>query len=195
MSPPQDYERRFVERLQTLVEREDRAALAALRRGLGKRLGEAAELYPYVIPWLAPGASDWEEERFNLVASLFAWHQRSWAPGDGIWGESRYTNLGASFARLRHVADSNSTEQRFVALLNCRREDLREYLRHAVGLLRAHEIPIDWAQLLRDLDGWEWNSRVVQRSWAKAFWAEAREDKDVTPNDGTDDTDGDQAAV
>lgn len=43
-------ERAFVDALNRLVAREDRAALAALRRGLGKPPGTVAEMYPLVEP-------------------------------------------------------------------------------------------------------------------------------------------------
>ena len=32
--------------------KENRGALAALRRGLGRPPGTAPEMYPYVVPWL-----------------------------------------------------------------------------------------------------------------------------------------------
>src|SRR5262249_54428628 len=64
------------------------------------------------------------------------------------------TNLGASFAWLGSQVDSKSIEKRFVALLNCHEDDLAEHLRHAIGLLRSKEIPVDWIQLLKDLRNW-----------------------------------------
>ena len=164
MSPPTDHERRFVAALRRLADNEDRAALAALRRGLGKPVGEVADLYPYVVPWLPPEPSWRQEQAFYLVAALFAWHQRSWSESEG----GGWTNLGASFARL--ADDSGSIEGRFVALLNCHRDELPDHLRSAVGLLKAKEIHVDWAQLLRDVQEWEREDRKVQRDWARAFW-------------------------
>jgi len=105
------------------------------------------------------------------VAALFAWHQGSWRNDDGWQGA---TNLGASLHRLAAGAEGDSVERRFVALLNSHAEDLSKHLRHAVGLLKANEIPIDWAQLLHDIQGWEWQSRQVQREWAKSFWGDDR---------------------
>ena len=161
MSPPSKHES-FVKHLEGLTE--NRGALAALRRGLGKRPGEAAEMHRYIVPFLG-GEEPRHEEAYYLVAALFAWHQGSWHHEEG-----RVTNLGASFARLAASKESDSIEKRFVALLNCHREDLDERLRHAVGLLKSKDIPIDWAQLLGDIQGWGWESRAVQRSWARGFW-------------------------
>ncbi|MGH9943937.1 MAG: hypothetical protein ACRD9R_16450, partial [Pyrinomonadaceae bacterium] len=39
----------------------DRAALAALRRALGKPVGEAGEAHRFVAPWLPDGTSRWAE--------------------------------------------------------------------------------------------------------------------------------------
>lgn len=170
MSPPRERERRFVNHLVQLTDpgREDRAALAALRRGLGKPPGEAAEMHPYVVPFLPRDGGRWEEDAHYLVAALFAWHQGVWADSGAEWDR----NFGASFARLAEAewSESGSIEKRFVALLNSHRDDLPEHLRHAIGLLRAHEVPVDWAQLLRDIQEWDRGSRSTQRGWACAFW-------------------------
>lgn len=169
MSLPSGRERGFIDYLQRFVDREERAPLAALRRGLGKSPGEAAEMHRYVMPFLPEDARWSEEESYYLVAALFAWHQRDWRAGAGERA-GRPTNFGASFAWLARETGSESIEGRFVALLNCQLDDLPEHLRHGVGLLKAHDIPIDWAQLLHDLKGWEWESRRVQRAWARAYW-------------------------
>ncbi|MBI4320955.1 MAG: type I-E CRISPR-associated protein Cse2/CasB [Chloroflexi bacterium] len=169
MRPPTEHERAFVGFLVELVENGDRAALAALRRGVGKRVGEMAELYPYVVPWVPQGARAWEEEAYYLVAALLAWHQGSWRGDD----EHKRTNLGASLARLAEKVQRGSIERRFIALLNCHREDLPQHLRHAIGLLKSKEVPVDWARLLYDVKGWEWEGRPVQREWARAFWGSA----------------------
>lgn len=164
-----DRERSFIDFLNGLVRREDRAALANLRRGLGKEPGTVPAVYPYIMPFIHEVDPPWLELRFQLIAPLFAWHQLDW-PRESASSAPAARNLGASFARLRRAVDSESIEQRFVALLNAHWDDLPHHLRHAVGLLKAHDLPIDWAQLLRDLDGWNWPSRSIQRAWARAYW-------------------------
>lgn len=172
MSPPTDQEQRFTQFLYGLIQREDRAALAALRRGLGKPVGEAAEMYPYVVRFLPREAAYHDEEAYYLVASLLAWHRGC---------TDRTSNFGASFARLREATESESVERRFVALLNAHRDDLAEHLRHAVGLLKSRDIPVDWAQLLHDIKQWEYQRRPVQRAWASAFWAGGTEERTPEP--------------
>ena len=151
----------FARYLNGFTERGDRASLAALRRGLGKHPGDAAEMFPYLARWTL---SPWEEETYYLVASLFARHQVSW-PGDGP-----DRNLGASLARLNVDGENPGIERRFVALLNADREDAPDHLRHLIARLRTHEIPIDWACLIDDLNGWGSERRYVQRRWARSFW-------------------------
>lgn len=171
MSGPSEKERGFAEYLAGLAEREDRAALAALRRGLGKAPGEAAEMYPYLVPWLP--RERWGEETYYLVASLFGWHPLPWR-GAGADGErAAPTNLGASLTRLGAEVEGGGIERRFVALLNAHRDDLPEHLRRAVGLLKSRDLPIDWARLLHDVQGWDFPSRSVQRDWARAYWGHA----------------------
>ncbi|MEW6212340.1 MAG: type I-E CRISPR-associated protein Cse2/CasB [Acidobacteriota bacterium] len=170
-------EERFVDFLVELVENEDRASLAALRRGLGKKPGEAAESHPLILPRIPANASRWDEDAYYLAGSLFALHQIDWPASED---EDQRTNLGASFARLGRVVESESIEKRFVALLNCHEDDLPDHLRHAVSLLKSKEIPIDWARLLRDVRRWNNEDRWVQREWARAFWGNAREQAQQT---------------
>jgi CRISPR system Cascade subunit CasB len=162
-------EERFVEYLEELERNEDRAALAALRRSLGKSPGEAAEAHRYVLPF---NPATWEESAYYLVGGLFALHPQSWRRDEG---DRNLTNLGVSFARLGSEVESKSIEKRFVALLNCHEDDIAEHLRHAIGLLGSKEIPVDWVQLLKDLRNWNHPDRFVQLSWARAFWGRAEE--------------------
>jgi len=165
-------ERDFIGSLIGYSENEDRAALANLRRGLGKKFGTAPEVFPFVTRY----AGIYEEEDFALVGSLFALHsEKNWRGEEK--GRSK-RNLGAS---LRWFADENnadaSTERRFVALLNCDREDLMTHLRQAVSLLKSKEIPVDWLQLLQDVRHWNNETRFVQKKWARSFWHGADDEK------------------
>ena len=191
-------------------DRTNRAALAALRRGLGQTPGAAPEMFRYLreLAWVRPGR---ENDAF-LVASLFAWHPLAWssAEGDGERTRARWTqNFGNSLARLiaelnqnqrnrsssappAAPADSDSeerpmstmsttstssqppqqpgVERRFASLLSADREDIDHQLRAVVVLLRQHDVPVNWLQLLRDLGGWARPDRDVQRRWARSFW-------------------------
>jgi CRISPR system Cascade subunit CasB len=162
-----NYAAAFARDLEDLVTQKNLAALAALRRAVGREPGQAMEPYRYLGRWLANGRPALEDACF-LVAGLFAMHRLSW-PDDGQGPH----NLGASFYRLKEKTNSGSVEQRFVALLNCHDDDLASHLRQAVSLLKAHEVPVDWAELLRDVQRWRSEQRWVQRRWARSFWSEA----------------------
>lgn len=156
-----------------LARKEDRGALAALRRGLGREPWTVSALFPYVEPYLSGTPTRALEHASYLVAALFASHPAHWTRPEG---DTRPTNLGASFARIPERTDS--TEQRFRALIACHADDLPEHLRHAVSLMKAKEVPIDWAQLWRDIQRWDTDERWVQRRWARAFWgAQPRADE------------------
>jgi CRISPR system Cascade subunit CasB len=117
-------------------------------------------MYSLVVPWVPE--QKYAEDAAFLVAALFALHPL--AGGQGT--------LGAAFARISEKNDS--IEQRFVALLNCHRDDLPDYLRQAISLLRSKDVPVAWRRVLQDVLGWDHESRYVQRAWARDFWRSAR---------------------
>ena len=114
----------YIEYLESL--RDDRGALAALRRGLGQPPGTVASMYPYVVRWLAAEARPWQETAYYLIAALYAYH-----PLEGGTG-----NMGDHFARARDPeGDQTAIERRFTALLAAHPDDLDGYLRQAVSFL------------------------------------------------------------
>jgi len=149
----------FVEYLESL--RDDRGVLAALRRGLGQPPGTVASMYPYVVPWLADDAPPWQETAHYLIAALFAYHSAAGGAG----------NMGSHFARAREPRGEDAAiERRFTALLAAHSDDLDFYLRQAVSFLKSKEVPVNWHQLLSDLQAWDHPDRYVQKQWARAFW-------------------------
>lgn len=181
-------DRAFVGFLESLLKRDDRATLAALRRALGQHPTAAVDAYRYVIPRVAPEVTgrerDREEKIYFLIAGLFAFHQIPW-PKDET--EQGYTNFGASMARLAAAMERlapkkgiSGVERRMNGLLACSFDDIREHLRHAVSLLKSKQIPVDWMRLIADLRWWNTEDRSVQRKWARAFWASTRESAEET---------------
>ena len=97
---------RFISALEHLVTNDDRAALAALRRGLGQRPGETMELYPYVVPYVQRLQYTSDENPYYIIASLVGLYPTpSWQRGDG----KQLTNIGTSLALLRE--DDNQRYQ------------------------------------------------------------------------------------
>ena len=141
--------------------REDRAALAALRRVLGQPIGTVREMFPYVVRWVGDSASRREESTYYLTASHFAYH-----PDPGGSG-----NLGDAFARARKSREEDTAiERRFTTLLAAHPDDLPDYLRQAIGFLKSKEVPVNWHQLFYDLRGWSHPDAYIQKRWARAFW-------------------------
>lgn len=154
----------FVEYLTSL--RENRGALAALRRGLGQPPGTTASMYPYIVPWLPAKARPRQEATYYLVASLFAYHLQEAGTG----------NMGHHFARTREAGgDDTAIERRFTALLAAHPDDLPTYLRQTISYLRSKEVAVNWQQLFTDLQRWGHVNRPVQKAWARAFWGRPQE--------------------
>lgn len=172
----------LVEWLQNLVQRKDRARLAALRRGLLLEPTQFYELYRVVPPQFLEGVSTAEVQRRLMVAILFATHQGSFAP-DG--GEKRHRNLGESL-RLLAIKRAGGTlgadeelpeplKRRLDALLAARSDELFYHLRQVIRLLKSEEVPVDWEQLLWDLRNWDREDRRVQWQWSRSFYVGERE--------------------
>ncbi len=145
----------------------DRAALAHLRRGLGRTLGESGEMMPYVVPFLPEKG---RHDPYFLVAALFASHP----PEDNRKGIS----IGKAMCAVWVARDkTDSIEKRFVALLNANANDLPHHLRTAIGLIKAESslAPLDYQRLLKDLRHWNHANRDVQRRWAQDFWLKEKE--------------------
>jgi len=160
--------------LADLAAREDRAGLAALRRGLGVEPGTVAEMYPYIEPFLGFEASRRRVVAAYVVASLFGLHPLH---ADGPPGRSALRGFGAALRAIRFRPDSAEEDpgvaRRFVALLDCHEDALPVHLRQLVTLIRgrAEHVPIDYRQLHRDVLNWDSPTRYVQRAWAAGFWS------------------------
>lgn len=168
------YEHTFVTYLESLGKREDRAALAALRRGLGQPPGTVPDMHPYVVRRLPQDAypNSWTEQTYYLVASLYGLHPKSAAEG----------NIGRHFARtLDPKSDHNQAiERRFTALLTAHPDDLHFHLRQAISFLKSYKdgVPINWHQLMWDILAWGYpdNRARVQKRWATGFWQRSSDD-------------------
>ena len=174
--PPKQPDNPFITHLKDIARRDDRAALAALRRGLGMRPGNAAEMHPHVARFLPTGPWHWLHDCHYIIAALFALHPEPRGRG----------NMGDTMRLVSDRSGGESIEQRFVALLKCHRDDLFDHLRHAVSLAKNKEVPVNWEQLFRDMRYWDGDSQWVQRNWARSFWGGSPDtqepDADTTEN-------------
>jgi len=178
--------RGLIEQLVALVGKEDRGALAQLRRSAGKEPGEAAGVFQYVVPYV-PGRtphrtddrSDWIETCRYLVAGLFALHPPALLPNRTV-APMPSDSLGAAFNRMapRGAGNREAMERRFSQLLVADAEELPDRLRQAISLLRAADQAVDWRWLLADLERWRARDRLVQRRWAQDFWRLPERERD-----------------
>lgn len=161
----------FMKSLVELVKKDDRAALARLRRTAGKEPGDAYEAFRYVAGY-TDGLRPWPEQCRYLVAGLFAMHPPK-RLGDDRVAPFPAGTLGAAFVRLIAPPNANrrdSVERRFTQVLAAGRDQLPDQLRQAISLLRSGDVAVNWQQLLWDMERWEDVDHRVQRGWAKEFW-------------------------
>lgn len=161
-----DQSQAFVLHLQSLAQN-NRGALAALRRSTGFAPGAYPPAFPHVERFVPADshAEDSYRQALYVTAALFARHPQH------VEGQS----LAAALGKLMQARDSDSIEQRFVALLAADAEDLPNYLRQIVSLLAADGYGVDYASLLQDLARYlhpfqfEARDKVRQR-WARDFY-------------------------
>jgi CRISPR system Cascade subunit CasB len=176
---------------------ENRGAMAALRRGLGKPAGTISEMFPYVEPLIPRNAHVRNVDAAYLVASLFGLHKNHSAPSGDV-GSRQARGFGASLAaiRLREAAtdEDEGVTRRFGALLNCDRDGLPTHLRQLMTLLhsRAPDVLVDYGQLYSDITQWEAVDRYVQRNWAAGFWRRVPAAGEAASDNDTDNTNKDQ---
>ena len=159
----QDNVHPFISYLQTLAQQQNRAALAALRRGLGRSPGTVPEMYPHIVPWIPENAHPREEAAYYIIAALFALHPECTDTG----------NMGDHMAQAAHQSGNpEAVERRFTALLAAHPDDLPEYLRQTVSFLHSKNVPINWDQLFADVKLWSHPQYgdVVRKRWATQFW-------------------------
>ena len=185
----------FVDYLEDLRDRDDRAALAAMRRWLARSAGDQVEAMRVVQPQLVLRPKHWtrdvREEVTHLIGALFALHHREIS--------HKNEQLGDHFRELAHKIKApekgkpyeppSNVERRFMSLLACDADDFDVALRQAVMLLKSNDVPINWHLLISDAMGWKGNSAAwrdeVRKKWARRFW---RKPPDDSKNNQTDES-------
>ncbi len=150
------------------------AALARLRRGVGRQPGEVLELLEYTVSeqlWPGPDDEPGPEERAVHVAmTLFAVHQQS--RGERMHRRGR--GLGVALRSL-HPGDQKSLPdplaRRFRMLGTADSfPELTHHLRGVVQILRVGGEPLDYGLLADQLVTWQRHGRSsVQLVWGRQF--------------------------
>lgn len=157
----------FFTRLFQFAKSRDRASLSILRKTISGEGSRTLAFFPVLGHALPKGLNPWKEADYIQVAGLFAMHVDPENPMLSFQG-----SLGESFRRLRQEVSTEPVglDKRFSNLIESDAEDLPTRLRHAVSLLKAKSIPIDWPKLLKDLHAWNHPDRYVQKNWAREYW-------------------------
>lgn len=160
---------RFVGALRQIHTKQDRGALAALRRGLSP--ATVQEAWPVVSRLGGDIGTDGESE-FVKIAALFAEHPV----------ESRSGNFGDT---CRAIATDNkgalidSHERRFRRLLAAdSRDDVAGQLRAWIRLAAGKGAGVNYENLFLNLRFWPSSADKIRVQWARSFW---RSGEELTP--------------
>ena len=160
-----------------------KAALAELRRGVGKEPGEDPGLWGAFLLDLPeelygkdgkPSRAEWA---IYITLTLYALHQQGKDPAaDSVSAEGE--DLGKAAAGLAQDQDDRDRIlRRFSAMVTA--ADMRElshHLRGLVQLMKARGIRLDYPALAEDLYWWQVPSRTnqVKLKWGQGFYGAFR---------------------
>ena len=159
---PRERAARFVGALRHLRVKQDRGALAALRRGLSP--ATVMDAWP-VVARLGGEIGYTGDSVFVDIAALFATHPE----------ESSARNLGETCRAIAwdpakgELIDSH--ERRFRRLLAADfPADLAGQLRTWVRLAASKGVGMNYESLFADVWNWRWYADDIRVQWARSFW-------------------------
>lgn len=188
-------------KLSSLVDRSEpqvRAALANLRRGVGRKPGELPQLYgefledmPETLYFKGNKPSD-AEWAVYMAVTLYALHQQSKDIRKNNMNQiGEDYSLGAAASKL--VADKDDRERiwrRFYVVASS--EDMQEmnyHLRGLIQLLRDKDIPLDYPQLAKDLFWYQCSresANNVRLKWGRDFYKKLNVENEEDNNNEKD---------
>ncbi|WP_427168800.1 type I-E CRISPR-associated protein Cse2/CasB (plasmid) [Streptomyces sp. C1-1] len=163
------------------------AALARLRRGAGREVGQLPDLWALIdigpLHETTDGArllSESEliraEDALHVALTLYALHQQSRRAGMYQADRpGRPRGLGASVRRLMKPGEIDEPVRKRLVRAGTAPDlpVLAQRLRDIVVLLRRQDIELDHAQLAGQLYTWQWpgGADTVRREWGRSFHA------------------------
>ncbi|WP_295715839.1 type I-E CRISPR-associated protein Cse2/CasB [uncultured Mitsuokella sp.] len=184
----QDIRRFMQRRIHTL--NPSKAALARLRRGIGKNIGEMPELLGFVLPEEELSSFPLQEAQIEkalyTALTLYALHQQGCANcvstnmTEGDSSVSHKNSFGHAVRKLWNITNNqNGVSRRFDQVLTAK--DLQELSTHARGLInlmKQQGVSIDYPSFAVDL---YWFQQLDYRkdvilSWGKDFYMQRKED-------------------
>ena len=170
-----------LEWLRKMPEHPEKAALANLRRGIGRVPGDLPELWGIFLQDLPEemqrktGDPTREEWAVYLALTFYALHQQGHKVADLNMNQDGFS-LGNAARRLvdpNEEPEDSSVFNRFNALATS--SNIRECAHHMRGMiqmLRAKDIPLDYPRLASDLYELQFLDRApaVRLNWGRDFW-------------------------
>lgn len=170
-----------------------KSTLAKLRRGAGKDLAEAPDVWEVVLNGLydepqdnkSPSVLVTEVELAVYTAlTLYAIHQQGKGHADGVSKNNGGLSFGSAIRLLISPDKTNegSIKRRFDTIITS--SDLSELSHHGRGiiqLMRKSEVPvkIDYPQFAKDLYRYQFpeGRNDVRLKWGRDFYRQTREEK------------------
>ncbi len=164
-----------------------RASLAKMRRGIGEKPGDQAELWEMLFEGIPeelegcgeePSTSEWA---VYTALTLFSLHQQ----GKDIHQDFMFQeniNLGMGIGRLaRKIPDSKTAVIRRFNTMATSMDlvELSWHLRGIIQLLKRESIPLDYGNLAKDLYLYQslQNAPKVRLNWGRNFYRELNREK------------------
>lgn len=145
----------FIARLDKL----DVGDRARLKRNAGKTIGEAHEVLGLFYAILPHNISQFQEEIYFLVATLYP-----------MTSKGSKGNFGDHLLMAQSSKNSKGLDRRVEILLDADLPQLHFRLRQSVHFLQSCRVSINWVQLLEDLLQWNHPDRYIQKRWARSFY-------------------------
>lgn len=177
-----------------------RAALANLRRGVGKHPGAVPEVWEYTLanvelpeqPYRRngePAEPTTEEWAIHGALTLFALHQQSKDIRTDCMNAENI-GLGSAIRRLvKNNDDRERVKRRFDRIITADSiEELLNHLRSMIQMLRADGIALDYAKLANDLRWFQhpdYRDRI-RLQWGRDFYYIAANDADEANSENSD---------
>jgi CRISPR system Cascade subunit CasB len=152
------------------IKKEDLGGQAIFKRAMSGDPEHIRKVYEF-LPNEIRIESEWAETHIWIpVACLFVLYpqkiDRVRDPKKRNFGRSCW-NLAMD---IDQTGQSKGTPRRFKALLDTSLVDIRSPLNNLVRQMKSRDIPIDYPQLLIDLQQWDHPKQYIQDNWARTYW-------------------------
>ncbi len=162
------------------AESEARAALANLRRGVGRRPGELPQLYGELLQdmpqemYSSGSKPSYAEWAVYMALTLYAMHQQG---KDVKTDNMNRENVSLGNAASELVTDMDDTERiwkrLYVVASSVDVQEMSYHIRSLIKLLRDKDIPLDYPQLAKDLYLYQLSDESAEQirlKWGQDFY-------------------------